>query len=113
MIGARTSRSDSKVKKLLGDDNPRSGVVDTIFTAEEFEQVLKIAIFATQKADDLNPSWWVVCSATEMYATDIRPEETKDLDALYVLELPSASTRGKGLEALLKYLRRWALQGDK
>ena len=113
MIGARVPRLDYKAAKLLGDDNPRSGVVDTIFTADEFEQALKIAIFAGQKADDLNQSWWLVCSATELYATDVPPADTKDLDALYILELPCAAKRGKSLEALLKHLHRWAFRGDK
>jgi len=113
MIGARFKRTDYRAVKLLQDDNPRSGIVDAIFTAEEFEQALRIASFAGQKADDLNQSWWVVCSATEMYATDIPPEATEDLDALYILELPSASKRRKGLEALLAHLRCWAIRGDR
>ena len=113
MIGARIKRLDFRAVNLLQDDHPRSGIVDTIFTAHEFESALKITIFAMQKADDLNQSWWVVCSATELYATDTPPEETEDLDALYILEIPCASKREKGLEALLKHLHRWALRGDK
>jgi hypothetical protein len=113
MIGARIKRLDFRAVKMLQDDNPRSGIVDPIFTAEEFEHALKIVIFAAQKANDLNQSWWVVCSATELYATDTPPADTEDLDALYILEIPCASKRGKGLEALLKHLHRWAFRGDK
>lgn len=112
MIGARVKRTDYRAVKMLQDDNPRSGIVDPIFTTEEFEHALKIAIFALQKADDLNQSWWVVCSATELYATDTPPTETEDLDALYILELCSRSKRSKSFEAMMKFIRAWALRGE-
>ncbi len=98
-------REWKQAKKLLAEHCERTGIADSILAPDELAAVFQIMLYAASAADDDGQTWWLVVSAETIYATPTPPIDPKDLDAVYVFELPSHGKRPDSLRDMLKTMR--------
>jgi hypothetical protein len=68
-------------------DMRHSGILEAVIGHADLETFLNLARLAAKEATANGKTWWVVRSITRLYICPEAPAETRDIDAIYVLEV--------------------------
>ena len=68
-------------------DEVKTGVIASVIDTGEVYPALKLLSVAIRKSEELAMTCYVVRSGTRLYATNVPPMATKDIDAMYLIEV--------------------------
>jgi hypothetical protein len=80
----------------------RTGIVDAILTGDNLVMAVQLLVDAWRRKS-AGP-WFLVRSQNRYYATNVRPEDTHDMDAIYIYEIPKRGAQSERLKALFAHL---------
>lgn len=86
-------------------DEIKTGVLAAVIDTGEILPLLKLYALAIRKSEELSMTCYVVRSGDKLYATNVPPLQTKDLDAMYLFEVAPPLRRGDVISRLFTAFR--------
>ncbi len=68
-------------------DEIKTGVLASVVDSKEIPAALKLLALAIRKSEELGMTCYVVRSGSRLYATNVKPVATRDLNAMYLIEV--------------------------
>lgn len=95
---------------LRGGD-VRSGVVEAVLEDSDIIKFFVLLRDAARRSDADGNTWYVVRSQYKLYVTGVQPVDTRDIDAIYLAEVPPARKRQASFTAFIEWFEKAALEG--
>ena len=87
------------------EDEIKTGVLAAVLDTKDIPGVLQLLSLAIAKSEELKMTCYVVRSGSKIYATNVKPENTRDLNAMYLIEVLPPRRRDELTERLFTALR--------
>lgn len=94
------------MRKLLPDEESRTGIVEAIVPNKELARFLGLLIHARIAANKDRKPRWIVRALGKLYVADTIPEKASDIDAIYIIGVMPDDSGDPMLVPLLNAIHR-------